>query len=171
MNKLILVFAGLMLATVSLMASPSDSTKNLQSLPGVTLKDMNGNNVDVSELSKHGGLTVISFWATWCKPCIKELKNMDALYEEWQEKYNVKIVAVSIDDSRNTIKVKPFVNSQGWSYEVLLDPNGDLQRPLNVTNPPVTFLLNQNGEIVYTHTGYLEGDEFELEEQMAKLIR
>lgn len=171
MKKLILILGIILLSSASLLATTADSTKHLQSLPSVTLKDMNGNNVNISELSKHGGLTVISFWATWCKPCIKELKNMDALYEEWQEKYNVKVVAVSIDDSRNTIKVKPFVNSQGWSYDVLLDPNGDLQRPLNVTNPPVTFLLNKDGQIVYTHTGYLEGDEFELEEQMAKLIR
>lgn len=158
-------------AASSAWAHLSDSTKNLQVLPQVVLKDINGNNVDISTLADHGGLTVISFWATWCKPCIKELKNIDALYEEWQEKYDVKLIAVSVDDTRNTIKVKPFVNSQGWAYEVLLDPNADLQRALNVTNPPVTFLLNQKGQIVYTHTGYLEGDEFELEEHMEELIQ
>lgn len=167
--KHFLTVASLILMSFFSFAGETDSTKNLQKLPQVVLKDINGNNVDVSKLADHDGLTIISFWATWCKPCIKELKNIDALYEDWQDMYNVKLVAISVDDTRNTIKVKPFVNSQGWSYEVLLDPNGDLQRALNVTNPPVTFLLNKEGQIVYTHTGYLEGDEFELEDHMAEL--
>ena len=113
----------------------------------------------------------ISFWATWCKPCIKELKNVNSLLDEWIEEYDVELVAVSVDDSRNAVKVKPTVNALNWDFDVLLDPNGDLQRAMNVANPPVTFLIDQEGNIVYTHTGYVEGDEYELEDHIKELVK
>lgn len=150
-------------------ASGSDSTAKKQTLPEVTLKSVDNENVDMSGYATNGKITIISFWATWCKPCIKELKNVSALMEDWEDDYNVELVAVSVDDSRNQSKVRPFVNGMGWDFDVLLDPNGELQRAMNVTNPPVTFLIDQKGNVVYTHTGYLEGDEYDLEEEIKKL--
>ncbi len=133
------------------------------------LKDMNGNNVNINSYGETGKITIISFWATWCNPCLKELKNLNELLDERAEKYNVQLVAVSMDDARNTIKVKPTVTRNGWDFEVLLDPNGELQRAMNVPNHPMTFLLDQNGNIVYKHSGYLEGDEYDLEKEIQKL--
>lgn len=163
------IFTGLFNAAVA-DNLPSDTSKSdLQALPELTLKDVDGNNIFLPSYAAEGKITIISFWATWCKPCIKELKNVDALLEEWQEKYNVQLVAVSIDNARNTLKVKPTVAGNGWEFDILMDPNGDLQRAMNVTNPPVTFLVDQKGKIVYTHTGYLEGDEYDLEKEIQKL--
>ena len=141
-----------------------------KALPNCEIKNMDGTTVDVADYAKNGKITVFSFWATWCKPCIKELNNVADLAEDWAEDYNVEIVAGSVDDSRNIQKVRPMVNGLGWDYDILLDPNGDLQRKMNVTNPPVTFLVDLDGNIVYTHTGYLEGDEYELEEEIKKLV-
>ena len=81
----------------------------------------------------------------------------------------MKIYSVSIDDSRTTAKVKPFVEGKGWDFEVLLDANGDLKRAMNVNNPPHTFLFDGSGKIVYQHTGYFEGAEEELFEEILKL--
>ena len=169
MKHFITFIALFTLSTVLWANSPTDSTKSKQSLPDLVLKDINGNNINIKTYGSNGKITIISFWATWCKPCIKELKNVDALLEEWTEKYNVELVAVSMDNARNAIKVKPTVTGNGWEFDVLLDPNGDLARVLNVTNPPVTFLIDQNGNIVYTHTGYLEGDEYDLEKEIIKI--
>ncbi len=144
-------------------------TDSTATLPDVNLKDMNGNDINISEYGTNGKITIISFWATWCKPCIKELKNVNALLEEWQEEYDVELVAVSVDDSRNSVKVKPMVNALNWDFDILMDPNGDLQRAMNVANPPVTFLIDQKGNIVYTHTGYVEGDEYDLEDHIKEL--
>lgn len=83
-------------------------------------------------------------------------------YEEWQEETGVKIYAVSIDDSRSTAKVLPFVSGKDWEMEVLLDPNGDFKRAMNVNMIPHTFLLDGNGKIVYQHTSYYEGLEYEI---------
>lgn len=168
--KNILTIAFLMFSMAAF-AGNSDTLKEKKTLSSVELKNMDGETVDIVDYANNGKITIISFWATWCKPCIKELKNIDALYEDWQDQYDVELVAVSVDDARNSNKVRSFVNGLGWYYDVLLDPNGELQRSLNVTNPPVTILLNQKGEIVYIHTGYLEGDEYKLEEAIKTLIQ
>lgn len=138
-------------------------------LPSITLKDIDGNEINLADYGTNGKITIISFWATWCKPCIKELKNVNDLLDDWIDEYDVELVAISVDDSRNMNKVKPFVSGMGWNFDVLLDPNGDVQRALNVANPPVTFLIDKNGDIVYTHTSYVEGDEYELEEHIIEI--
>ena len=140
-----------------------------QALPDIAARDVDGNNVNVKDLADGEHITIISFWATWCKPCIKELNNISALLEEWEKDYNVHLVAISVDDSRNVAKVKPFAAGRGWDFDIWLDPNGDVQRAMNVTNPPTTMLVNSAGQIVYLHTGYQEGDEYELEDHIKEL--
>ena len=140
-----------------------------QKLPEVSLSDVNGKKNNVADYGKSGKVTVLSFWATWCIPCKKELTNVADLYEEWQKKYNVQVVAVSIDDSRSAGKVKPYVESQRWTYEVLLDMNQDLKRALNIQSVPFTVVVDANGKVVSTHSGYVEGDECVLEEELQKL--
>ena len=151
---------------VSAFASDDDSSRKSSSLPAITVKDVDGAPVNFAEYIHPGQLTVVSFWATWCKPCLVELGNMDNLYEDWKKNYNVRIIAVSIDDSRTAPKVKPYVTSKNWTFDILLDLNSNLRRAMNVTNPPTTFLLDKTGKVVFTHTGYLEGDEAELEEKI-----
>ena len=142
-----------------------------QKLPDVTISDVDGKKVNIADLNKSGKVTVLSFWATWCIPCKKELTNIADQYEEWQKKYNVQVVAVSIDDSRSAGKVKPYIESQKWTYEVLLDVNQDLKRALNIQSVPFSVLVDANGKIVSTHSGYVEGDEFVLEEELQKLVK
>lgn len=141
-----------------------------QTLPDLTLKLVSGKNKLVSDYAKNGKITVISFWATWCTPCKKELSNLNELYDEWKEKYNFELVAVSTDDSRNVPKVKPFVDGQGWEFDCLLDVNQDLIRALNGVTVPFTIMLDQTGQIVYSHSGYVEGDEFVMEEKIKALV-
>jgi cytochrome c biogenesis protein CcmG/thiol:disulfide interchange protein DsbE len=152
-------------------AYANDSTKQKQTLPSVVVKKMDGTEVNIQEYAKTGKITIISFWATWCGPCIKELNNILDVYEEWQKKYGCELVAVTIDDSRNVPKVQPTVNAFGWPYTILLDMNKDLARAMNVNNPPQTVLIDQKGNIVYVHNGYAEGNEYELEAEMKKLIQ
>ena len=96
---------------------------------------------------------------------------MAELYDDWKKKYNMQIVAISIDDSRNSTKVKPIVDGQRWEYDVLLDVNQDLKRQMNIQSVPFTVLLNTSGKIVYTHSGYVDGDEYILEEDLQKLSK
>tara|TARA_Y100000034_G_scaffold117803_1_gene157715 strand:- start:107 stop:595 length:489 start_codon:yes stop_codon:yes gene_type:complete len=141
-----------------------------KTLPNVILKDLDGNNVNIQDIDNDSNPIILNFWATWCKPCKNELNNIDEVYEEWKEETNVKIIIVSVDDSRSSTKVKPYMNSMGWTFEGLSDPNRQLARQLNVITVPHTFLINGDGKIVYEHKGYISGDEDELYEQI-KLLK
>ena len=139
-------------------------------VPSVELKDLEGNSIDTGSLENDGNPIVICFWATWCSPCKRELNNMADIYEDWQDETGVKIYAVTIDDSRTKSRVLPTVNTAGWEYEILLDPNKEFARAMNMLNPPHTFLLDGDGNIVYQHNNYADGDEDHLYEEILKLV-
>ena len=140
-----------------------------RSLPNKEVKTLDGNNFNIRSLSNNGNPIVISFWATWCKPCKKELNNIAEVYEDWQDETAVKLIAISIDDSRSMMRVKPYVNASDWEYEIYLDPNSDLKRAMGVSTVPHTFLLNGENKIVWQHQGYVDGDENKLYEQIKKI--
>ena len=137
-------------------------------IPIVNLKDMKGNSVNTSKLGFTGPV-VISFWATWCAPCKKELNNINDVYEKWQEETGVNLVAVSIDDEKTKSQVPVYVNGKAWDFLVLMDPNGDFKRAMGVNNVPHTFLVDQSGNIVYSHNNYAPGDEEKLYVEIMKL--
>ena len=128
-------------------------------LPNVRLQDIDGNTIQTAEVSNDGNPIIISFWATWCKPCLRELKAIHEVYPDWQDETGVKMIIVSIDQAQDANRVKPMVDGFGWEYEVWLDPNGDFKRAMNVQNVPHVFVLDGKGKIVYNHTGYTDGGE------------
>ena len=140
-------------------------------LPAVTLKTINGTEVRTDTLSNGGKPFIIDFFATWCKPCNRELDAISEVYEEWQEETGVKIIAISIDQAQNINKVKPLVSNHGWEYEVLLDPNSEFKRALGCQMIPYTLIVNGKGEIVYKHNGYTDGAETELIEKVRELLK
>lgn len=140
-------------------------------LPVLNLTDLNGKTVSSADIKKDEKITIISFWATWCPPCKKELNNISEEYTDWQKKYNLKVVAISIDDIKSSNKIKPYMDEHHWNFQVLLDISQDLKRALNIQNVPFTLLLDKNGKIVYTRSGYTEGDEAILEEEIQKISK
>jgi cytochrome c biogenesis protein CcmG/thiol:disulfide interchange protein DsbE len=128
----------------------------LQKLPSVQVKTLDGKVINTSTFANDGKPIVIDFWATWCAPCKKELNEISEVYDDWQKETGVKLIAVSIDDQRNSPKVKPYVDSKEWTYDVYLDENQDFKRAMNVGTVPHTFVLNGNGEIVWQNNVYTE---------------
>jgi thiol-disulfide isomerase/thioredoxin len=141
-----------------------------RSLPNIEVKTLKGNSFNIQDLDNQGNPMVISFWATWCKPCKKELNAIAEVYDDWQDETGVKLIAVSIDDTRSMSKVAPYVNSSDWEYDVYLDSNSDLKRAMGVSTVPHTFLINGEGKIVWNHKGYIDGDEEELYEQILSIL-
>ena len=141
-----------------------------RSLPNIEVKTLKGNSLNIQDLDNQGNPMVISFWATWCKPCKKELNAIAEVYDDWQDETGVKLIAISIDDTRSMSKVAPYVNSSDWEYDVYLDSNSDLKRAMGVSTVPHTFLINGEGKIVWNHKGYIDGDEEELYEQILSIL-
>ncbi len=142
-----------------------------QEIPQVQVKDINGKVMNTKDIIQNEDKPVlICFFATWCKPCIKELTAINDLYEDWTDETGVKVIAISIDDARSTNSVGPFVNARGWEFEVYLDSNGDFKRAMNVANPPHSFIVDGKGNIVWQHNSYLEGDEEKVYEVLKKVV-
>ena len=139
-------------------------------LPAVTLKSIDGTAVQTDTLNNDGKPFIIDFFATWCKPCNRELSAIAEVYEDWQEETGVKIFAVSIDQAQNSHKVKPLVDQNEWEYEVMLDPNSELLKAIGGQMIPFVVVVDGNGNIAYKHSGYTDGAENELIEEVRKLL-
>ena len=154
--KKILLVAVIIFSTLNVVAQ----------LPDVRLQNINGKTIQTGSITNNGKPIIISFWATWCKPCLRELKAIHEVYPDWQDETGVKMIIVSIDQAQDANRVKPMVDGFGWEYEVLLDPNGDFKRAMNVQNVPHVFVLDGKGKIVYNHAGYVDGGEEDIYEAL-----
>ena len=140
-------------------------------LPSVSLKDIDGKTIDTAKLDNEGKPFVISFFATWCKPCNRELKAISEQYADWQDETGMKVVAISIDQAQNINKVKPMVDAEGWEYEVLLDPNSDFRRALGIQMIPHVLIIDGEGKIVESRSGYTEGAENHIIEKIREILK
>ena len=140
-----------------------------KTLPSIDIKKIDNSNINTNTFQNDGNPIIISFWATWCKPCILELGTINEVYEDWQEETNVKLIAISTDNIQNLTKVIGIKNSEEWEYEVYIDSNREFARAMGVRPIPHTFLLDENKNIVWEHTGYSPGDEEDLFDQIKKI--
>ena len=139
-------------------------------LPNINLTTFEGDKVNVTELSSNDKIAVISLWATWCVPCIKELDAINELYDDWKAEVDFEVYAISVDDSRSIKRAKALVNGKGWEHNILLDTNQNLKRALGAAAIPETIIV-KNNEVLYQHTGYRNGDEYELFEILKKISK
>lgn len=137
-------------------------------LDDFTLMNLNNKKVSFSDIQGEN-LTILDFWATWCKPCSKEIPKLVDLYTIYKDK-GVQFIGINVDSPRNTPKVRPFANSLGINYPVLMDSNSELMARLQVTAMPTVLIVNSDNEIVYVHRGYRPGDEDILQEEIDKLL-
>jgi thiol-disulfide isomerase/thioredoxin len=131
-------------------------------LPTTSIKDVNsGKKIAFNESIEKGKVTVISFWATWCVPCKKEIKSIREKLPEWKKETDFNFVTISLDETRAEGLVRSYAKSQGWDFPYFIDPNSDLKRSLNFQTVPFTLIIDKEGKVVYQHSGYEEGGENE----------
>lgn len=148
-----------------------NAQSRVKKIPSADVKDLQGKVINTSEISNDGNPMIISFWATWCGPCKKELNAIADLWPDWVDETGVKLLAFSIDDARSASRVMPYVNAQAWEYDVYMDYNQDFKRAMNVNNVPHTFLVDGEGNVVYQHNNYSPGDEEELYDELLKVAQ
>lgn len=158
------------LLLLSILFAVCNSTVAQSKLPNVTLKDINGRTVNISQYNRSDKPIIISFWATWCGPCIKELKAIKEVYPKWQKELGVELVAISVDDAKTKNRVKPLVSGSDWKYTILLDENHELKRAMNVINVPYTVIMYK-GEVKFKHSNYTPGIENKIYEELKSLTK
>ncbi len=93
-----------------------------------------------------GKVLLLNIWATWCDPCRIEMPAMEKLNEHLAGT-DLRIVAVSVDKDGPDVVMK-FVNSLGLRFDILQDQSGDIQRTLQTTGVPESFIIDRNGLII-----------------------
>jgi thiol-disulfide isomerase/thioredoxin len=146
----------------------SQEKSNYSKFPNIKLFNLDQDSTDLSEKIKTKELTVISFWATWCAPCKKELNAIHKVYESWQEELDIQLIAISIDNDRTVGRVESYVESSQWNYSVLLDTDWRLKKALDIQNIPFTLIVDENYNILYSHQNYADGDEQLLYEELVQ---
>ncbi len=116
------------------------------------------------------GPVYMSFWALWCKMCIKELDALKPYYDKIYKAKGLQVLAMSVDGPKSVARVKPFAKSHKWDYNVILDTEQKVKELYQVRAMPTAFIINQKGEIVYIHTGFKMGDEKMIVKELDKLF-
>jgi len=158
--KIVLILFSI--AVFSVLLFSQDNSGGIRKGPDFTLEDLDGNFVELDKEVGEGPI-LLSFWATWCKPCIEELNDYKLLYGEYKDK-GFKMFAISTDDENTVAKVKPFVKSKGYNFPVLLDTNADAVRLYYAQSVPYSVILDKQGMIIYSHLGYMKGDEVKVKQ-------
>lgn len=139
-----------------------------QSVKDFELKDINNNTLNYNQL-KGEKLTIIDFWATWCKPCNKAIPELNKIYELYKTQ-GVELIGINCDGPRSVSKVGPLSQTLNIKYPVLIDLNSEIKTGLNVLALPTLVIVNNSGKIVWIHEGYISGDELiiiaEIERQL-----
>lgn len=141
-----------------------------QQLPNVSVETAEGKIIQLSELTGRKPL-IISFWSLTCKPCMLELNTINGLLDEWREQADFDVIAVSTDDVRMKSQAKAKASSLGWDFVCIYDANKTLARAMNVTMTPQSFIVDTEGKIVYSHTGYTPGTEQELIDKVIEITQ
>ena len=137
------------------------SSSSQKFIPDLGLKTLNGESIRSVEAINQNGFTIISFWATWCIPCINELDAINEVISVWSEKEDITVLAISTDDSRSKKRVKPLINGKDWVFDVISDTNQDFKRAMGVVGIPHT-IVTYKSEIIHRRIGYTPGEEEDL---------
>lgn len=127
-----------------------------QTVQNFQLKNLENQTRSFADL-KGEKLTLIDFWASWCKPCLKAIPELNKIYAEYKSK-GVEIIGINCDGPRSMAKVAPLSQSLQIKYPVLLDINSEVMNNLGLQAFPTLLLVNSEGSIVWTHEGYVTGD-------------
>ena len=130
-------------------------------VPDIGLKTLNGESIQSSQVINQDGFTIISFWATWCIPCINELDAINEVIFDWNEKENITVLAISTDDSRSKKRVRPLINGKNWGFDIISDTNQEFKRVMGVVGIPHT-IVTYKSEIIHRRIGYTPGEEEDL---------
>jgi thiol-disulfide isomerase/thioredoxin len=157
--------------TILIMACAIFSFTSLsaQNVKNFELKDIENNIRNYNQL-KGEKLTLIDFWATWCKPCNKAIPELNKIYDIFK-KQGVEIIGINCDGPRSISKVAPLSKSLKIQYPVLIDINSEIKTELNILALPTLLIVDANNKVVWIHEGFVSGDTEIIIAEIEKLLK
>jgi peroxiredoxin len=133
-----------------------------------TIRDLNGKHIRLSDFSKN--VVLMSFWATWCKPCIAELRHLEKLYQKYKAKGFV-VLAISMDGPESQAGVKPAVQRYSWTFPVAIDKETRVVKLYNPKHAAPFSVLMRRGKVVRTRESFQVSDLPAIEKEIQDLLR
>lgn len=161
------LFKRFVLVATIFTAMYADKQRNIM-LPDLSVRLLDGKQVRLSALLEEGPL-LVSFWATWCAPCKKEM----IFLEEFHQKYNensFRVLAISTDSPKSMSKVKSYIRAKKYTFLVGIDPNQEIAKKMNALLMPTTLILSKDRKVSWYHQGFIPGDEKEIEAQIRTVL-
>ena len=137
-------------------------------VPNLRLKMLNGKYAKLYDFLKDGPM-IIDFWATWCEPCKKQMRYLDLFHNHFKD-LGFKVLTVNTDTPKSMSKVKPYVRTKGFEFNVAVDPNSQIKKKMKIQQMPTTIIIDQDGTVVYRHKGYVPGDEVGILKAITQLL-
>jgi cytochrome c biogenesis protein CcmG, thiol:disulfide interchange protein DsbE len=164
----IIAFAAVLTVAGALAVDEARTEVRRALAPGLVLRSVTGERIELDAL-RHSGPVLLDFWATWCKPCLESIPELEALHERWRDR-GLTVIGISIDGPRNFARVRPFASRLGIHYPIVLDEDGRLQEQFRVREVPTTVLFDTSGVVVRITPGYRPGETTALEAAIVALL-
>jgi len=166
--KILQVTTMMLLFSAGLLLGAEGDKPEYELAPDFTLSNLAGDNVQLSELLATGPV-YMEFWDRSCANCMAELDALVPTYDTLKER-GLQMVALSVDKAADEARVKALFKGKKWPYVCLLDQQNEVKRAYGIIIKPAAYLINQQGEIVYTHIGYKKGDENRIKAEILKWL-
>ncbi|WP_435254497.1 TlpA family protein disulfide reductase [Tenacibaculum sp. A30] len=119
-----------------------------------TLKDIHGKSFLSSNLTNNNSPIILEYWASYCKPCISKLNELSKKYDKWKDKYNVKIIVVSIDKGKHIKDALTIIKKNNWPFEFYFDSDLTLLSKLSQFKfVPQSFIFDKKMRKVKSFKG------------------
>lgn len=135
----------------------------------MTFDELDGSVSTLAEYLRQGPV-YLTFWALWCEPCKQEVRALQGIVKKHADK-PFTVLAVNQDAPKSMARVRAYVRSQGYTFPVVLDPNAQIFQAFNGQEMPFSVLIDRDGKVVSRRTGYLPGDDKEIEDAILSLLR
>ncbi len=122
--------------------------------PAYAAETLDGETVALREL--RGDVVLLNVWATWCRPCVREMPSLEALHQELSP-HGLNVVAVSIDGASSGGEIRSFLQTHGISFTILHDPGKRVAREFATIGLPETYLISRDGRVLHHWIGMIDG--------------
>ena len=152
-------------ASQSSSSSATESDATIMA-PDFEIFDADGKSVKLSDFK--GKPVVVNFWATWCGWCVKEMPYYEDAIKEYGDDIQFLMINQTTDGETQEAAEK-FMTDNNFTFDILFDNDLDASIKFGARSLPMSFFINENGELVETHPGYIEEDV--LQEKLQNLLK